>query len=96
MLDGTVGDHRVTLALPRIPLAGGQYFWNARMWNAETGETLIDTPMKFPMVIDDEGHATGALALDHEWGPVIVSPVSAGSVEPKAQAGAPVGAGDAL
>jgi len=66
-LPGTVGVHRVTLDIPAIPLSGGQYFWNVRMWDADRGTTELDTPLKFPMVIDDEGRATGVLALEHEW-----------------------------
>ncbi len=67
MFDGRVGELKVILALPRIPLSSGQYFWNVRVWNSDTGETKIDTPLQFPLVIDDEGRATGRLAMDHEW-----------------------------
>jgi len=66
--DGSVGVHAMTLSVPRLPLCGGHYFWNARMWDAGTGETLLDTPMRFPMVVDDQGRATGLLVLEHEWG----------------------------
>lgn len=65
--DGRVGEHKVRLALPQIPLASGQYFWNVRVWDGDTGETQIDTPLQFPLVIDDEGRATGRLTVDHEW-----------------------------
>ena len=64
----TVGVNTVNLVLPRIPLAGGQYFWNVRMWNADTGETLVDTPLQFPLLIDDEGRASGSLTIEREWG----------------------------
>ena len=64
---GKIGVHRLTLDVAGIPLSGGQYFWNVRMWDAQRGTTELDTPLKFPMVIDDEGRATGILALDHEW-----------------------------
>jgi len=67
MFDVAAGTHRVTLTLPRIPLAGGQYFWNVRIWDAKTSESLLDTPLRFPMVIDDEGRATGLMTLDHAW-----------------------------
>jgi hypothetical protein len=67
LFPGTVGTHRVVLDIPAIPLSSGQYFWNVRMWDADRGTTELDTPLKFPMVIDDEGRATGVLALEHEW-----------------------------
>jgi len=65
--DGTVGTHTMTLSVPRLPLCGGQYFWNARLWDAATGDTILDTPMRCPMVIDDRGRATGQLVLEHDW-----------------------------
>ncbi|MCH8852938.1 MAG: ABC transporter ATP-binding protein, partial [Planctomycetes bacterium] len=61
------GVNVVTLTIPALPLAGGRYCWNVRMWDADTGATLLDTPFEFPLVIDDEGRATGTLALEHEW-----------------------------
>ena len=66
-IDGCEGELKVLLALPHLPLAGGQYFWNLRVWNLDSGETEIDTPLQFPLVIDDEGRATGRFTLDHEW-----------------------------
>ncbi len=71
---GMPGAQTLTLALPSLPLSGGQYFWNIRMWDAQSGETILDTPLKYPMVIDDEGRATGRLTIDRTWG--FVSPVS--------------------
>ena len=65
--DGRAGEHKVILTIPHIPVAGGQYFWNVRIWDADTGQTELDTPLKFPLVIDDGGRATGRLAVDHEW-----------------------------
>jgi len=67
VFDGTVGQHTVSLVFPRLPLSGGQYFWNVRMWDADSGAAEVDTPFRFPMVIDDEGRKTGALCLEHEW-----------------------------
>ncbi len=64
---GEVGLHRVTLSLAEIPLAGGQYFWNVRMWDADSGTNELDTPFRYPMVINDDGKATGAVCLDHDW-----------------------------
>ena len=78
------GAHTITLSLPNIPLAGGQYFWNVRMWDADTGTNELETPAKFPMVIDDQGKATGKLTLEHTWS-IVEAPVdpssSAKSVE---------------
>ncbi|MGD2109071.1 MAG: polysaccharide ABC transporter ATP-binding protein [Phycisphaerae bacterium] len=67
IFDGRVGTHQAVLTIPHLPLASGQYFWNARVWDMETGETKLDTPVRFPLVIDDEGRATGRLAVEHEW-----------------------------
>jgi len=64
---GAAGVQRIRLTLPSIPLAGGQYFWNVRIWDADSGVTELDTPFRFPMVVDDGGRATGALRLDHDW-----------------------------
>ncbi|MEK6676069.1 MAG: polysaccharide ABC transporter ATP-binding protein [Planctomycetota bacterium] len=61
------GRHQVLLTIPEVPLCSGQYFWNVRMWDGDRGATLVDTPMCFPMVMDDEGKGTGRLALRHEW-----------------------------
>ncbi|MBU0716929.1 MAG: hypothetical protein KJ749_01665, partial [Planctomycetes bacterium] len=65
--DGSIGEHTVALTLPDLPVSGGQYFWNVRMWDADRGTTELDTPFRFPLVVDDEGRATGALCLDHDW-----------------------------
>jgi ABC-type polysaccharide/polyol phosphate transport system ATPase subunit len=64
---GCTGVNVVTLTIPTIPLAGGRYFWNVRMWDADAGTCELDTPFRFPMVIEDDGGATGALSLAHEW-----------------------------
>jgi lipopolysaccharide transport system ATP-binding protein len=61
------GPQAFVLDLPRIPLCGGQYFWNVRLWDAERGVTLADTPLCFPMVVHDGGRACGKLVLDHAW-----------------------------
>ncbi len=66
-LQGTVGEHVATLGIPAVPVCGGQYFWNVRIWDAQRGTTELDTPFRFPLVIDDEGRASGALCLDHDW-----------------------------
>ncbi len=61
------GLHRVTLDVPSLPLGGGQYFWNVRVWDAQTDQSLADTPFQYPMVLDDGGRTTGKLSLSHEW-----------------------------
>lgn len=61
------GEHLIRLRLPGIPLAGGQYFWNVRIWDVHAGVTLVDTPLWYPMVIDDGGRGTGRLTIGHEW-----------------------------
>ena len=66
-IDGHVGVYNLTLTIPQLHLSGGQYFWNVRVWDSKSGETLLDSPHQCPLVIDDQGRATGVLALDHEW-----------------------------
>jgi lipopolysaccharide transport system ATP-binding protein len=61
------GVHHFTLDIPSVPVRGGQYFWNVRVWDAGSGATLIDTPFQYPLVLDDGGRATGSLTLPHEW-----------------------------
>ncbi|MFQ5414614.1 MAG: ABC transporter ATP-binding protein [Phycisphaerae bacterium] len=65
--DAPAGDNDVVLSLPALPFAGGEYFWNVRMWDADAGTTELDTSRRFPIVIDDGGTATGMVALPHEW-----------------------------
>lgn len=61
------GAHEITLSLVSLPLAPGQYFWNVRLWDADTGVTLVDTPFRYPLAVDRTATATGALCLAHEW-----------------------------
>lgn len=61
------GCSKLNLILPRLPVSGGQYLWNARIWDADRGTSEADTPFRYPLVIDDEGCKTGLLSLDHEW-----------------------------
>lgn len=61
------GINRVALDLASIPLRGGQYAWNVRVWDSEKGSTLLDTPFQYPMAIDDGGKATGNLSLPCDW-----------------------------
>ena len=71
--DGRAGAHEIRLDLPALHVAGGQYLWNVRMWDADSGAALIDTPFRYPLVVNDGGRGTGALSLVHDWshvGPV--------------------------
>jgi len=79
--DGRVGAHKVRLTLPTVPVSGGQYLWNVRMWDGDTGTPLVDTPFRYPMVVNDGGRVTGALSLPHHWahlGPARSVPVEPG------------------
>ena len=67
LLDGREGVNMATLAIPTVPLAGGRYFWNVRLWDSDRGTIELDTPFRFPMVIEDADRATGMLSLEHEW-----------------------------
>ncbi len=64
---GAEGEHKITLSLPSIPVSGGQYFWNVRVWDADRGVTELDTPFRFPLVFDDRGRTNGVLCVPHEW-----------------------------
>ena len=64
---GTVGEHSVMLTFPSLPLAGGHYFWNVRIWDAAAGTIEVDTPFRFPMAIDDGGCKTGIVCVGHTW-----------------------------
>ena len=70
----------------KIPLAGGQYFWNVRVWDADSGTNELDTPFNYPMVINDEGKATGAMCLEHGWSFESLTSSSTGDDEPGAAA----------
>ncbi len=61
------GTHRVELVLSMIPIAGGQYFWNVRMWDFDSGAALVDTPFQYPLLIDDTGCRSGVLSVEHRW-----------------------------
>lgn len=61
------GRHSIRVDLPSLPLSGGQYYWNVRVWDARRGVVEADTPFRFPMVVYDGGRGTGMLALDHTW-----------------------------
>jgi len=65
--EGRPGRHTVRLEFPALHVAGGQYLWNVRLWDGDTGAALVDTPFRYPLVINDGGGATGALSLAHDW-----------------------------
>ena len=67
IFDVATGSHDVVLKVAPLPLAAGRYFWNVRIWDADSSETLIDTPFRFPMIVESSGVSTGKLALDHHW-----------------------------
>ncbi len=87
------GEIRVALSLPSLPICGGQYFWNVRVWDADRGTVELDTPFRFPMVVNDGGRATGTLCLEHSWSyeapdsRIDVEPVADATVEELAPAG---------
>jgi len=67
MIHAGSGVQEVCLMISGLPVRGGQYFWNVRMWDGDSGEMLCDSPFRYPLCIDDGGHATGILCVDHEW-----------------------------
>ncbi len=67
MIHAGSGVQEVRLMISGLPVRGGQYFWNVRMWDGDSGEMLCDSPFRYPLCIDDGGHATGILCIDHEW-----------------------------
>jgi len=66
-ISAVAGEQEIQLAIPGLPVRGGQYFWNVRMWDGDSGEILCDSPFRYPLCIDDAGRATGILCIDHEW-----------------------------
>ncbi|MCO6437533.1 MAG: ABC transporter ATP-binding protein [Phycisphaerae bacterium] len=66
-IPGTKGEQHIELRLAPLRLQGGQYAWNIRVWDAERGTTEVDTPFRYPLLIDDSGKATGRVCVDHEW-----------------------------
>ena len=65
--DAGAGEGCVLIRLPRLPLAGGQYFWNVRMWDADRGTIEVDTSFEYPLVVDDGGRACGMLSMERTW-----------------------------
>lgn len=65
--DAAAGEHAVRLKLPSLPVTGGQYVWNVRLWDAETGRAELDTRFQYPLVVEDGGIKTGVLCVPHGW-----------------------------
>ncbi|MCK4659558.1 MAG: ATP-binding cassette domain-containing protein [Phycisphaerae bacterium] len=65
--DAARGEGRALIHLPRLSVAGGQYFWNVRMWDADRGTIEADTAFEHPLVVNDKGNASGMLCLERTW-----------------------------
>jgi len=65
--DAQAGTHQVCIALPRLPVGGGNYFAHVRLWDADRCELLGETPYKFTLQVDDRERATGMVTLAHDW-----------------------------
>ncbi len=61
------GSNRFELHVAALQLAAGHYFWNVRIWDGESGRTLLDSQMSFPIFVEDSGDATGQLSVKHDW-----------------------------
>lgn len=76
-----VGVNTMTVELGGLPVCGGQYAWNVRIWDNESGTTEVDTPFQYWLGMDDEGGATGALAVEHAWSPPVKESLSGTGIE---------------
>ncbi len=65
--DASSGANSVTLSLPELPLAGGQYFWQVVLQDADTSKVVAISGYQYSYVIEDGGRSTGLLSLPHEW-----------------------------
>ncbi|RJP31682.1 MAG: ABC transporter ATP-binding protein [Phycisphaerales bacterium] len=65
--DLTTGTHTIQLELPALPVSGGPYLWNVRVWDADGGAAVLDTPFRYPLNIDDGGRTNGVLCIRHQW-----------------------------
>ena len=61
------GTHTLAVDLAGLPVCGGQYVWNVRVWDRERGTTELDTPFQYWLGVDDEGVSSGALCVAHTW-----------------------------
>ncbi|MBI1826374.1 MAG: ATP-binding cassette domain-containing protein [Planctomycetes bacterium] len=55
------------IAVMRLPLCAGRYCWSVRVWRKPDGALLLDTPLMYPIAIEDVGTNAGAIAVNREW-----------------------------
>jgi lipopolysaccharide transport system ATP-binding protein len=65
--DVAAGTNQITLKLPGLPVASGNFFAQVRLWDAAQCRLLTETPFRFTLQVEDGGQTTGMLALPHEW-----------------------------
>lgn len=61
------GRHTIRIDLAELPVCGGQYAWNVRVWDNDRATTEVDTPFQYWLGVDDEGRSTGTLTVAHSW-----------------------------
>ncbi len=61
------GENHVTLQLDALPLSGGVYFWNVRVWDADRLAAELDSPFAFPLPVDDCGRSSGTAYCRRSW-----------------------------
>lgn len=62
------GHHQeLRLSMASLPLAGGEYVCNVRIWNADTLAIEVDTPFLAGFVIDPPDRPTGMVQVEHAW-----------------------------
>jgi hypothetical protein len=74
LYDAPAGRGHVRLCVPALPLAGGSYLARVRLWDTARCKLVAETPARFPLCLDDEGRATGGLALPHAWSRAVTRP----------------------
>ncbi|MCH7526875.1 MAG: ABC transporter ATP-binding protein [Planctomycetes bacterium] len=79
--DAPAGNGCVRILMTALPVAGGQYYWNVRLWDHAQGVCLVETPFRFPLVVEDDGRHTGMLCIEHSW-----SRIESNPTEPQAPA----------
>ena len=67
MFDVKPGQHSLTLTLATLPVSAGQYLWNVRLWDADSGAALLDTPFQYPLVVGDDGPKSGVISVERDW-----------------------------
>ncbi len=65
----SIGAHHqeLQLSIASLPLAGGEYVCNVRIWNADTLAIEVDTPFLAGFVIDPPDRPTGMVQVEHDW-----------------------------